>query len=874
VKENLWLLCSMRKAQSGSPAQNGGPQRGSLRLIAGAACATAGLIGLVALVGWLAGLPQAMNWGLDPPMKPAAALAIVLTSSAVLPRLPLTSPWRITICIIAALLGTSSLVEEFGGFGLGPTFADFGMWPATALAVLLAAAAAALLQFSRLADPARFLAASAAGVIGAAAVLGHLAGLDVLYPIRLSVPLPTVIALIAISAAVLMQSQLSSAAGGGDFRLFLSQFFVPLLIFALFSWWSWRNVEADATASAERTAASFSEYAQRVFEIQETALEAVLDHVKGRSAADIAADRSVHAFMSQIDKHTRTSDAIVLVRADTGCVIAWSRGFPPPDVDASQRDYFKAHRGGYPDTYIGQVIRRMPPFSGVGFTISRSDPATGVIAIAHMSIDSFMQLSEVQASPHDALTLARADGMALVLSPPVADPVGFRLHGDGVTFRLIDGEAKAGTIAPSGIDHVERLWQFRKVGHYPVYAIYGLDVVLVRAAWLRQIVPFGLVTLFASALTYGLSRRWQSAVEDRRRAQNEAEMARVRAERAEALARVEQARDDLLQLSERSYELIAVADLDGRITYINSAGKQMTGSDPGRDSRELHFSEFIAPESLGYFNDTFMPTVRRDGQALAEMKLRNLTSGKVFDVIYSAFLLLDRKGNPNQLATVIRDISDRKRHEEHLNLLMHEVNHRAKNMLSLVQAISHQTAAKSPRDFLARFAERLQALAANQDLLVRNEWGGIGIAALVRAQLAAFADLIGSRILIHGPKLRLNSAAAQAVGLALHELATNASKYGALSNETGSVEVCWRNDGDAFSMNWTERGGPPVSVPTQRGFGSTVVSLMAERSVQGDVHLDYAPSGVSWTLTCASENALEAAESREGDRAPGERKAS
>jgi len=857
----------MRKAQSGLLAHHA--PLGVLRLVASAASAGAALVGLVTLVGWLAGLPLVTNWGGLATMKPVTALATLLIASAILPQLPLGPRWRFAFGVIAALLGASSLIQQFGGLDFrleswlapaaapGSTSGDFRMSPATALAVLLAGTAAALLPISRLRDAVRFLAAGA-GVIGATALLSHLLGIDIFSILPFSsVALPTVAALIAICAAVLIHGQLSSPARAGDFRLFLSQFFVPLLIFTLFAWWSWRNVAADASASAERTAASFSEYAQRTFEIQETALEAVLDHVKGRGAASIAADRTVHEFMAQIDKHTHTSEAISLVRSDTGRVIASSQGFPAPDLDVSQRDYLKAHRAGYQNTYIGEVVSAAP-FGAIGFTISRSDPATGTIAVAQMSIVSFMRPAEGRASPHDALMLARADGMALVLSPPVAaNPVGFRLPDDGVTMRLIDGEAKGGTIAPSGVDGIERLWQFRQVGHYPVYAIYGMDAVLIRTAWLRQIIPFGLVTLLASALTYGMSRRWQAAVEDRRRAQNEAEVARIRAERAEALARVEQARDDLVQLIERSSDFVGTADLDGRIIYMNSAAKRMIGLGPQRD---LHFSEYIAPESLDYFTNTFIPAVRRDGHASAEMKLRNLTSGEPIDVICSTFLLLDRKGTPNLLATVTRDIGDRKRHEEHLDLLMREVNHRAKNMLTVVQAISNQTAAKSPKDFLARFTERLQALSANQDLLVRNEWGGVDIADLVRAQLAAFADLMGSRISMHGPNLRFNAAAAQAVGLALHELATNASKYGALSTETGSVAVCWRLDDNIFAMNWTERGGPPVSAPTHRGFGSTVVNAMAKRSVQGEVHLDYAPSGVGWTLTCPSANALEATE--------------
>ena len=164
---------------------------------------------------------------------------------------------------------------------------------------------------------------------------------------------------------------------------------------------------------------------------------------------------------------------------------------------------------------------------------------------------------------------------------------------------------------------------------------------------------------------------------------------------------------------------------------------------------------------------------------------------------------------------------------------MREINHRAKNMLSVVDAIAHQTATKSPEDFVERFSERIQALAANQDLLVRNEWNWVEIEDLVCAQLALFADLIGSRIAVHGPKLRLTTASAQAIGLALHELATNAGKYGALSTDTGRVDVRWGARGDTFTMNWTERDGPPVSAPKRHGFGTIVMEAMTERSVDG-----------------------------------------
>jgi PAS domain S-box-containing protein len=206
---------------------------------------------------------------------------------------------------------------------------------------------------------------------------------------------------------------------------------------------------------------------------------------------------------------------------------------------------------------------------------------------------------------------------------------------------------------------------------------------------------------------------------------------------------------------------------------------------------------------------------------------------------------------------VAQDVTERKAHEEQVQLLMREVNHRAKNMLSLVLAIARQTSAREPEHFIGRFTERVHALAANQDLLIRNDWKGVDAGDLVNAQLAHFSDLIGSRIIVHGPKLRLNAVAAQAIGLALHELATNAGKYGALSTDRGRVDVCWDTNSDTLTMSWTERGGPPVTPPKRRGFGSTVVASLAKTTVGGGVQLEFAPSGLVWRLTCPVANVLE-----------------
>jgi two-component sensor histidine kinase len=205
--------------------------------------------------------------------------------------------------------------------------------------------------------------------------------------------------------------------------------------------------------------------------------------------------------------------------------------------------------------------------------------------------------------------------------------------------------------------------------------------------------------------------------------------------------------------------------------------------------------------------------------------------------------------------------AERERSEEHIKQLLNEVDHRSKNVLSVVQAIARQTAITSPDEFVTRFSERMQTLAASHDLLVKSRWQGIEISDLIRVQLAHFKDLIGSRIKLDGPSLRLSVAAAQTLGMIMHELATNAAKYGALSNNSGCVEICWHahqgEANDVFMISWTECGGPNVVAPSRRGFGSTVVKTMAESSLDGDVDLDFAPTGLRWRLVCPSSKALD-----------------
>ena len=194
---------------------------------------------------------------------------------------------------------------------------------------------------------------------------------------------------------------------------------------------------------------------------------------------------------------------------------------------------------------------------------------------------------------------------------------------------------------------------------------------------------------------------------------------------------------------------------------------------------------------------------------------------------------------------------------EHQRMLMEEINHRSKNLLALVQAVARQTATKSPEVFLERFNQRLQAIAQSQDLMIRTEWRDIPLTQLLRNQLAHVSDDQSHVIELSGSDIALNASAAEALGMAVHELATNAAKYGALSTETGRVGVTWSVDAGRFSIKWAEAGGPIVIQPERRGFGWTVLCQMTKLKLEADVTLDYDPTGLIWRLQCPIDRVIQ-----------------
>nr|MEC9421693.1 PAS domain-containing protein [Pseudomonadota bacterium] len=210
----------------------------------------------------------------------------------------------------------------------------------------------------------------------------------------------------------------------------------------------------------------------------------------------------------------------------------------------------------------------------------------------------------------------------------------------------------------------------------------------------------------------------------------------------------------------------------------------------------------------------------------------------------------DKEGRIAGLIGISIDLTHKRENERQMHLVMRELTHRSKNLLAVIQAMARQTAARSDNteEFVESFAARLQAMAASHDLLVSQSWYGADLKELVLAHLAQSIDPGSPQIEIEGDPHSITADAAQNLGRALHELTTNAAKYGALSVLGGKLSVSWTTVDGKIRLVWKERGGPEVVPPRRNGFGRMLLERLVGPALDGDVNIDFAPEGVSCVI--------------------------
>jgi PAS domain S-box-containing protein len=236
-----------------------------------------------------------------------------------------------------------------------------------------------------------------------------------------------------------------------------------------------------------------------------------------------------------------------------------------------------------------------------------------------------------------------------------------------------------------------------------------------------------------------------------------------------------------------------------------------------------------------------------NGRYIAEYRVINRQSGKTRWVVAEGQTTFAH-GKPERLLGTVRDVTARRRAEEQRILLINELNHRVKNTLATVQSLAAQSFRQAPTDaepFLARFNERLFSLARAHGILTEESWSGADLKAIIDAALQPVLSGDGSdRILREGPEIRLNASQSLALAMAMHELATNAMKYGSLSVISGRIEIGWTCEDRIVRLQWRELGGPKVEEPERRGFGMRLLTRALSTDLNGEVTLRFEPEGV------------------------------
>ncbi len=305
----------------------------------------------------------------------------------------------------------------------------------------------------------------------------------------------------------------------------------------------------------------------------------------------------------------------------------------------------------------------------------------------------------------------------------------------------------------------------------------------------------------------------------------------------------EQTQQRLISIVENSSDAIISKDLNGIIRSWNKGAERLFGYQPdeiiGRPVLTL-----IPPE-LHHEEPDIIRRISRGERIEHFETVRVRKTGERVQISLSISPVKDAEGRITGASKIARDITERKRAEEQRTLLINELNHRVKNTLATVQSLAMQTLRNTERseDARALFESRLTALSRAHDLLTAENWEGASLAEVVHRALTPF-DAGGNRIRMQGSYVRLTPRQALALSIALHELATNAAKYGALSGDWGYVDVRWSSADGMLRLTWTESEGPPVEQPTRAGFGSRLIQRSLAAELGGSAIIEYRRDGL------------------------------
>lgn len=315
--------------------------------------------------------------------------------------------------------------------------------------------------------------------------------------------------------------------------------------------------------------------------------------------------------------------------------------------------------------------------------------------------------------------------------------------------------------------------------------------------------------------------------------------------RARAEAGLRESEQRFRLIFEQANDIIFTADIDQRITASNPAASRALGYDAAQIvGRSI--ADFVSSTDFAQTTAMLNQKLEQGGHTRHEVSVIG-RDGNVMRWENDSTLVIDVDKRPIGLLSISRDVTERRAFEERRELLIRELNHRVKNTLALVQAIAHQSFRQDVDGTSAQenFMARLRTLAGAHDLLTRDQWEGVTLAELVRA---ATGVMDTTRIDAAGDALVITPKSAVALAMALHELGTNAVKYGALSTNEGRIEIRWTLNDDRFHLHWREYGGPPVTAPERRGFGIKMIERALASDLGARVSVEFDSDGVHCSI--------------------------
>lgn len=619
---------------------------------------------------------------------------------------------------------------------------------------------------------------------------------------------------------------------------------VPALIFAIASYYSYLSRIRGARERLTHTVEVVRENAFHSLESIHSVAKEVDSVLDGLTKEQISADQEgLHLRLKNIRTLVEKIEDITITNRD-GIPIVSAAIFPlPKGVDLSDRDYYRAHRDNLVKpgaAFVSEVLRgRVRRRIFFAFSWARKNERgsfAGVIAVS-AEPNSFSQFFAAFLNKGaSAIALIRDDGAVLARSPGrQEDLLGLKIA-PNILEEIRKNPGGGHFQAPLNVDGgtAPYLIAYEKVPGFSIYVVAKFDkngiVAAWKEEWLKTLsfgVPLMLGLLGFGAVAYHVTRT-RDEVQQRFRQFAEHSSAAIWTMNAAAM------RFDYLSPASET---------------IWGMGRQEVMDHPRRWGRRLH------PEDR-----------HRVLRAMAQLRAGRFYTieYRIVDPLTGAIKWIKDIGFPianGRIGGIAADVTERRLTEDRIRLLSQEVSHRAKNLLAVVQSMVRQTAPEAdPAAFAEAFSQRIEGLAASLDLLVNSGWQGVDLGKLVTSQLAPFVELNGNRVSVSGPPLIIRPAAAQTLGMALHELATNSVKYGALSSTLGRVSIEWslKKEGDDryFHMSWRESEGPAPKAPIHQGFGYTVLVSVVEYSLKARVQIQYPKAGLVWELIAPLEEVV------------------